>query len=412
MCTSSISKIINIGLRGLTLASKFLLIFFLARFLEPGELGLYGLISATVGYSLYLLGFDFYTYSTREMLRTHRDRWGGLLKSQVAMTLVVYAVMFPVLSFLFITGLLPMSVVGWFFALLVIEHLAQELGRLLVAMSEPLHASLVLFFRSGLWAAGLTALMLWDTKFRMLEYVLGSWVVGGILAVFLGFNKLRKKQIAGWHLQVDWNWIGRGLKVASALLVATLAIRSLFTIDRYWFESLVGVEVLGAYVLFVGICSALVSFLDAGVFAFIYPELISAHQARDHDRFRRGMRRLGKQTLLLTTGFSLTALLLIGPLIQWLGKPIFAEYAVLFPWLLFATGLYAIGMVPHFGLYAQGRDQSIIYSHIFGVLVFVLSAWVVSQGQKLVAVPVGLCVSFGIILLWKSWCYYLSVREI
>lgn len=75
-------RLINIALRGMTLGSKFLLIFFLARFLEPAELGLYGLLVATIGYALYLLGLDFYTYSTREILKRERNEWGGLLKNQ------------------------------------------------------------------------------------------------------------------------------------------------------------------------------------------------------------------------------------------------------------------------------------------------------------------------------------------
>lgn len=73
-------RLINVGLRGMTLVSKFLLIFFLAVFLEPQELGLYGLIIATIGYSLYPLGSDFYAFTTRELLKRDRKEWGGLIK--------------------------------------------------------------------------------------------------------------------------------------------------------------------------------------------------------------------------------------------------------------------------------------------------------------------------------------------
>lgn len=77
MRVRNFSQLTNIAIRGSTLASKFLLIFFLARFLEPSELGVYGLFAATIGYSLYLLGFDFYTYTTRELLKCDRSQWGG-----------------------------------------------------------------------------------------------------------------------------------------------------------------------------------------------------------------------------------------------------------------------------------------------------------------------------------------------
>ena len=57
-------RFFNLGLRG-GMVCKFLLIFFLARILPPEELGTYGLFTATVGYALYFLGLDFYTYSGR-----------------------------------------------------------------------------------------------------------------------------------------------------------------------------------------------------------------------------------------------------------------------------------------------------------------------------------------------------------
>src|SRR5690606_16168777 len=59
----------NIGLRGLTLSSRFLLLFALARWLSPAELGLFGLVSAIVGYGIYLVGLEFYAFATRELIR-------------------------------------------------------------------------------------------------------------------------------------------------------------------------------------------------------------------------------------------------------------------------------------------------------------------------------------------------------
>src|SRR5690606_936047 len=115
------------------------------------------------------------------------------------------------------------------------------------------------------------------------------------------------------------------------------------TLDRYWFEALADLEVLGAYVLFMGISNALMSFLDAGVFAFSYPGLISAHSRQDARAFHHGLRKLLIQTLVLSAAFSVVALLTIGPLLQWLGKSLYLEYQGLFPWVLLATLLYAVG---------------------------------------------------------------------
>lgn len=406
MSTSSQIRMLNIALRAATLASRFLLIFFLARFLAPAQLGLYGLLTATIGYSLYLLGFDFYTFTTREVLKRERQEWGGLLKDQGALSLVLYAIFIPLLSLIFIKGLLPWSLAGWFFALLVLEHLNQELGRLLIAISEQLLASVMSFLRQGTWAIAVTALMAAEPATRSLDYVLGAWTVAGLVAVIAGAYRLTQLGIGGWHKKVDWNWIATGLKVSIPFLVATLALRGVSTLDRYWLQSLGGLEIVGAYVLFMGISGTLMAFLDAGVFAFSYPGLISAHHKQQPALFRKNLRLLLVQTAMLSMAFAVVSLLLLSPLLAWLGNPLYTAQQYLYPWMLLITVLNALGMVPHYALYAQGIDRPIIHSHIASLFVFVMATWLFSLRWPLLAVPLGLCAAFTLILTWKAWAFF------
>lgn len=405
MPKQSLTRFINIALRGITLASKFLLIFFLAKFLEPKELGLYGLMTVTISYALYLLGFDFYTFTTREILKRERHEWGGLLKDQGTLSIALYSIVLPLLSVIFIKGLLPWSVAGWFFVLLVLEHLTQEISRLLITISEQLLASLMLFLRSGIWAVIVTALMLFREDTRDLNMVLGAWTLGSLFALVLGVYRLKQLNISGWRKKIDWQWIGKGLKIAIPLLIATLALRGLFTVDRYWFADLASLQTLGAYVLFMGISSALVSFLDAGVFAFIYPGLISAYHNKDSAAFKLKLRGLLLQTLIFAGVFAIVALLIIDPLLTWLDKPLYLEHKDLFPWTLLITLLYSIGMIPHYALYAQGLDRPIIQSHIASFLIFFPVTWLLSRYWPLQAVPAGLCIAFLFILLWKCLAF-------
>ncbi|NMM06004.1 hypothetical protein [Polaromonas sp.] len=406
MGTSNRVRALNVALHGATLASRFLLIFFLARFLEPAQLGLYGLLTATIGYSLYLLGFDFYTFTTREVLKRERSEWGGLLKDQGALSLLLYAVFIPLLTLIFFKGLLPWSLAGWFFVLLVLEHLNQELGRLLIAISEQLLASVILFIRQGTWAIAVTALMAIEPTTRSLDYVLGAWMVAGLVAVLAGAYRLTQLRIAGWHKKIDWRWIVAGLKVSIPFLIATLALRGVFTLDRYWLQSLGGLEVVGAYVLFMGIAGTLMAFLDAGVFAFSYPGLISAYQKNQPAAFYKGVRTLLIHTVMLSVAFSVVSLLLLSPLLSWLGNPLYSAKQYLYPWVLIAMVLYALGMVPHFALYAQRLDRPIIHSHLASLFVFVIATGLFSQRWPMVAVPLGLCAAFTIILIWKAWAFF------
>lgn len=405
MRVSHLDRLFNLGMRGMTLLAKFLLIFFLARFLEPHELGLYGLLVAAIGYALYLLGLDFYAYTTRELLKYDRAHWGGMLKSQGALTLVLYSIVLPLLLLVFVGGKLPWWAAGWFFALIILEHLNQEASRLLIAVSDPLFASAALFLRQGAWVLLLVPAMYADPDIRMLASVLVAWTVGGFVALSLCVWRLISMRMGGWSLPVDWSWIVKGVRVALPLLVATLAIRALFTIDRYWLESLAGLDVLGAYVLFISIATAMGAFLEAGVFVFAYPGLIAAFQKEQPANFRLGMRKLCMQTVFLVIGFCILALSLIDPLLHWLDRPLYREHVEVFPWVLLAMALYNLSMIPHYALYAQRLDRAIIQSHIVALLLFVPVTWSLVSTWPTLAVPVGLCVAFSLVLVWKVAAY-------
>lgn len=400
------NRLINMGLRGMTLASKFLLIVALAGFLEPHELGLYGLVAATIAYAIYPLGFDFYSYSTRELLKLGRPEWGGVLKSQAVFHLIMYVIGLPAMLVVFALDLLPWYLAVWFFVLLVLEHLNQELIRLLVAISEQLTASWVLFFRSGGWALAVTLCMFVDSSMRSLEVVLTAWGLGGVMAVVLAVYRFQKLKLLGWSSKIKWRWMIKGLKVAIPILIATLAIRAVFTIDRYWFEALQGLEVLGAYVLFMGIANALMSFLDAGVFSFSYPSLIAAYNRGNFSSFQRGVRRLLWQTVVLIVTFIILAWLVIEPLLIMLEKQFYLEQLVIFPWVLAAMALYALSMVPHYALYSQGQDRPIILSHLGAVVIFISTTWMLSQQLPEKAVLLGLVTTFTVLLIWKALAFY------
>lgn len=403
----ALSRLSNIVLRGMTLASKFLLIFFLARYLPASELGLYGLLTATIAYALYLVGLDFYIYTTREITKMGEWHFGGLLKNQITMTGALYAVSLPLLFLIFITKLLPWEVSIWFFVLLVLEHINQEIGRLLIALSQQHAASLNLFLRSGSWPLAAILLMSLYPGLKSLEYVLLLWVIGDLLAITLSILKLRKLEIIGWHEKVDWKWILTGIKIAIPFLAATLAIRGIFTFDRYWIKELSNIEIVGAYVLFMGLSNAVISFLDAGVFSFIYPTLIKSHNERNSILFRSQARSLFIQTALFLCILTIGAVTLITPALSFIGKPIYSENSNLFYWSLFSVILYSLGMIPHYCLYAQGKDRAIILSHLLGLAVFLFSTWMLSSAISYMAIPISLCIAFLVILATKALAFFL-----
>lgn len=65
----------------------------------------------------------------------------------------------------------------------------------------------------------------------------------------------------------------------------------------------------------------------------------------------------------------------------------------------------SISMVPHFALYARGCDKPIIQSHMAALIAFLGTTWALSKSYPILAVPIGLNLSFALILIWKAVAY-------
>lgn len=404
-------RFVNIGLRFATLITRFMLVFFLARYLEPSWVGYYGLFTAAVGYSLYFVGLDFYVYVTREIISSPADQRGNLLKGQAALAGILYVAGLPVAMLILNQAGWPGNLLWWFVPILLLEHFNQEVYRLLIALSEQIAASLLLFVRQGSWAIAVVALMAWDAGSRSLDVVMALWSCAGMAAAILGIVAVRRLRMGGWRKPIDWSQIRKGIAVSATFLIATLALRGMQTIDRYWLEALGGIEVVGAYVLFLGVAGTLMVFLDAGVFSYAYPRLIGMNHAQEYDGAKTEVRLMLLQTLAFTAAFSIVSWFCLPVLLNWVGSPVYKDAVFLYPWILAATAINALGMVPHYALYARGIDRPIVYSHMAALPVFVLSTWLFSRAHAVLAVPAGLIIAFTMVLSWKTAAYLLLNRR-
>lgn len=400
------SRALNVVLRMTTLGIRFLLIFYLARFLDTQSVGYYGLFTATLGFVMYFVGLDFYIYATRELLKLPSDMRGAPIKAQAILSLCLYVLVLP-LAVLVIRHLgWPGNLIWWFLIIIILEHVNQEIFRLLIALSQQVTAGFLMFIRQGSWAVATVILMAAYPETRKLDTVMILWAGSGIITAIAGGICLRGQKLGGWKKPVDWNWLRKGIKVSGFFLLATLALRAVQTLDRYFQQSFAGIDSVAAYVLFLGMAAALLTFLDAGVFAFGYPDLIARYQRGDASRFRLRLRQMMWQTLGACIIFGVASWLILPLLLEWINNPAYGEAAFLYPWLLLAMILNALAMVPHYALYATGQDRPIILSHLTALPVFLLSAWFLGQMIPTLAVPVALAISFGLILLWKTLSYW------
>lgn len=402
----NVTRLLNLSLRSATLGTRFALIFVLAKYLEPSSVGHYGIFTVTIGYCLYLVGLDFHTYVTREILKTGNEQRGRLLRGQIFLSGVLYFSFLPLIILFLNQTSWPNSITLWFLPILILEHFNQELSRILIILSDQLTASILMFIRQGTWVIAICILMPLIPSSRTLPVAIALWACAGVVAATLGFWRVRRLEMGGWHDPIDWDWIKSGIAVSIPLLLATLSLRGIQTIDRYWIESLGGIELVAAYVLFLGIASTLIVFLDAGLFSFTYPELIKLYQKNHLEQAKAKMRNTFFQTIIFSVFFAALSWLSLPYILNWIDNPAYENSIFLYPWLLSAFTINSLAMIPHYALYAQRLDKHIAHSHVTALASFLASTWLISKSNPTLAIPLGINIAFLVILTWKTLAYF------
>ena len=397
-------NLFNLSLRGLTLFAKFSLILILARFLSTDELATYGIIYATIIYSLYIVGLDFYIYTTREYINNSKKRQ-DILNNHFSLIFLCIFVSSLIIGFFASFEDRIFSFLGYFICLLIFEFLSQEIFRILVAQKRPLSAGISLFFRHGLWVYVLITYLLLNQMSADLNIVLFLWSCGALLSIIFGL--LRLKDIKEFKLNLSIAFLMQGLKIVIPFFIGTLAYRLLFILDRFYFESFFTNDLLAAYVLFSSICISMLSFADAGIFSFAYPKLIENNDKDKTKIFNKIYSRLALMVIFFCIIYSVLIILFTPFILEWIGNPVYFIYKEMIGLQIIACVLFVLSMVPHYALYAYKKDSLIIFSHISSAIIFVIFMISMHDENNYKVLQYGLIISFFWMLLTK---FYGSIK--
>ena len=390
---------LNMTLRGLTLASKFFLMVYLAKVLTPEHLGVYALLTVTISYTLFLLGLDFYTYAQREMFSLPRSAWRGIIRSQFMFYAVVYVFILPLLLLIFIVDLLPWKMIGWFYLLVVFEHFSQELYRLLIACEKITEANVTLFLRGGAWIFVVVLIMMRKPDLQSLSSILFAWSIGVAISVWFSIQTLHEKfRLIHEKSTTDWQWIRRGLKVSGKFLLGTLALRGLFTFDRYFLDLYAGKSSVGVYSFYMSIAGAVMAFADAGIISKLYPKIVVAYRSGNFKEYRNQLKNLTIGIVSLYLIISSCIFVAIKPILHYIGRDIYLEHISILWVLLGAMGVFTLGLVPHYALYSRCADRVLVVASILSLLSFLCSA--VYLTPKFGALGMALSVLIGVCFLF------------
>lgn len=395
---------VNLGIRGATLIGKFLLVYFLADQLTVEQNGVWGIFTTSIALSLYVVGLDFYTYSTRRILDYDVADRSPMLRDQLVFYLISYLVLFPILGLLFVFNVIDEKFAIFFYAILIFEHLSQEAYRTFVVFSKPIIANIILFLRTGSWAYLL--LILWTSgvdELKSLKWIYLFWLVGGISAVLVSLfflAKIKFKPVR--HIPIDWKWIRQGINVSLLFFIGTVGYKIIEFADRYFIDFYHTKEEVGVYTFYANMCNIIETFVHTAVIIIFSPRLIETFHKSNYD-YRKTLAQFAKQVVIYTIFIGVALALLIVPLLRSLSNDEYIKDYNAFLVLVLSKMVLNFSLIFHYILYVRKNDFPIIKSTIIASVINILLNFLLIPSMSIMGAAIATLTSFIIVMLMKMY---------
>lgn len=397
----------NLILRGSTIGFRSILIFYIAKSLLPKDMATYGIITVTLSYLMYILGVDFYTYYTREFVKNSPTIWGGYIKNIGIVFIFTYSLSIPVIFYLYKINIIQKEILFYFILLLILEHLNQELNRIMIMKGDVLYSSLVNFVRYALWVPLVIFLMSQNIILNNISNIILYWFIFGFFALLISFYRFQQYDIKGWNIAINKNWIYTGICVSLPLLIGTLALRGVFTFDRLWLKAYFSIEDLAAYAFFGTFAAVIGTIVDSLIVAYTYPKLIKLFNDGEMLDYNKEIKKFSLQIVFLSIFSGLILYYIAIFIIGFMSLKNYIQYTSMFVIILISNILCCIANIPHYILYSQNKDKVIYWVHIILFLLFMgflyLSTEIFNNGY---VVPIAVLLFYVFVFVFKSiFCY-------
>lgn len=392
-------------------AAKFVLVLYISKVLSLEELGIYNIFTTTVAWSVFLLGFEFHWFSTREIVGEQKAKIGNHIYNQFIFHLCGMISIPIIVAITFYAGFIPGSLIVFFILITLFDQFSQEGSRILIALNKSQISNLIFLVKHGLWIYVLFGFLLTKVVEINLIGILAFWflaMVSSVIIVLYNFNKLGllKKE----YMQIDFEWIKRGVVTSWPFLIGTISALVLDYSSRYFIDYFMGKQSVGIYSFYYGIASIPITLITSVIVAQQSPALVEIYKYDIENRPKKiiVVRQFIFQNLIVTVLFALVAMLLIGKLISFVDKPELTESLPIFYYMLAYVFIYSLDTVAHSVMYSKHLDKLILATSVVGgvcnlILNYILISRFGLQGAVLSMVASAiLMLMFRLFLLFKT----------
>ena len=403
----------NLTFRGLAVLGRFLILIGIGKYLTIEDLGIYGLFYTSVIISIYIIGFDFYTYNTRELIAAKSNQRLHLIFDQFIFHGAFYVILLPALLSIFFMDIIPINYIYLFYLVLIFEHLSQELYRVFTALKKTVFANFISFIKTGLWVYIL--FFLWYSDFNQLknlDTVFVLWFGGASISVLISIiyiTKLKLGKIKDYKINNDW--ILQGIKISVPFFVSSLAYKIVEFSNRYFIDFFRDKSEVGIFTFYSGIANLINVIVFTAVIMIYYPKLYDYYINNKSELYKKAVNQFS--LLVITISLSIAVILVFGIpiLLNIINKSeIYDQYLNVYYILIVANVILNISLIPHYIMYVKKKDKLIMNITVAGAIFNLIFNYIFIQIWGLSGVAISSVISFFIIFILKF--YYRRDTEI
>ena len=395
-------RLINLSIRGVSLLAKLLFIIFSGKFLAVELIGEFNILTSTIVICVYILGFEFYTFNTREIINSSNCK--HKITNQLIMHILSYVLLFPIFILFFIGHYISYDYILIFYFILISEHICWELTRIYIALDKQLLSNSILSLKT-IWI--LIVLIDWlilDKTYTSILPIIKYWALNVGATLILGLVLMRKNIVLK-NYNLDVPWIIKGLKTSGLFFIGALAYKIIQFSDRYLIDYFLGLKQTGIYTFFFSIINGIDILLYTLITMFVIPKIITN---ANNKKLTKIIREYTRDMLIGISIITILMIIMIPYLLKYINNDIYLDNLNIFYLLIFSSIIMNISQIPHYVLYAKKQDFLLMKINIFiAILNVLLNIYLIPRlGIKGAVISTIICFILMLIIKLKNTYKY------
>ncbi|ABS68793.1 lipopolysaccharide biosynthesis protein [Xanthobacter versatilis] len=372
------NSLFNLGLRGSSLVFRFLLSFYIIKYLGLEASGIYGLALGAVGIAPALLGWGLNYFVARDIVGLGLIEAVPRVKTRLLVTtLSLTAATLLGLVLALVTGYRIGHIEIFITILIWLEVYGMDIHIPLIAMEKSVEANVLVFIRLAAWVPFVMVAGIMFPQMRTLETVFVGWIASYVVALGYLLYVIRDLPLRETlSLPLEKAWVTERLKGSWYIYVADLGLVGLVYMDRYIVSFLLGLKLTGLYTFYWSLANSLQTLMATAVVQLALPMLFKAHNSGKIDQWRRSMRQQLIKTASFSTAIAVALFITCEAFMGYLNMPELAQHRDVFVLMLVAAIVRCCSDLFNVGLTSMRKDNHYATINLAGLFLTGAMAYV------------------------------------